>query len=464
MRDAAVDPFQDTIAAIATPPGEGGIGVVRMSGLCALEVAARIFRSSFGKDPRQFRTHTLHHGHIVDPATQEILDDVLLLLMRAPKSSTGEEVVEIHGHGGRVPLQAILHLTLRHGARSAMPGEFTRRAFLNGRLDLAQAEAVLDIVQAKTEAGLAAAMRQLKGGLSERIEGIRTEAISLLATLEASVDFPEEDLEFPHAGEIEKGLCRIEEAMYDLLRTAREGRLLREGARVVLAGRPNVGKSSLLNALLQEERAIVSPIPGTTRDTVEEELEIRGFPVRLIDTAGLRAEGAGPIEEEGLRRARRAIEQADLTLVILDGSAGITPEDLTVWNETDGVRRLVVNKIDLSQALSPDAYRERFGCEPLFASAKTGEGVEEVKREIGRALGGEMQEAAAYLIGVRHREALERAQGHLETARHALGKGYSLELVALDVRGAVDALGEILGEKVTEEVLDQIFQNFCIGK
>ncbi len=457
------DPFQDTIAAIATPLGEGGIGVVRVSGPGALEVAARIFRSSSHKDPRQFPTYTIHHGHIVDPATQGVVDEVLLLLMRAPRSYTGEDVVEIHGHGGRVPLQAILRLALRHGARSALPGEFTRRAFLNGRLDLAQAEAVLDIVQAKTEAGLIAAMRQLKGGLSERIQGIRQEAVSLLATLEAAIDFPEEDLEFPDAGEVEKGLCRIEEVIIRLLRTAREGRLLRQGARVVIAGRPNVGKSSLLNALLQEERAIISPLPGTTRDTVEEEIEIQGFSVRLIDTAGLRAEGRDPIEREGLRRTRLALERADLTLVVLDGSAGVTAEDLVVWRETEGARRLVVNKIDLPQVLSPDRYREQLQVEPLFTSAKTGEGIEEVKREIGRALGGEMQEEVV-LVGVRHREALERAKGHLEVARHALGVGHSLELVALDVRGAVDVLGEILGERVTEEVLDQIFQNFCIGK
>jgi len=377
---------------------------------------------------------------------------------------TGEDVVEIHGHGGRVPLQAILRLALRHGARGALPGEFTRRAFVNGRLDLAQAEAVLDIVQAKTEAALAFAMRQLKGGLSERIQEIRTAAISLLATLEASIDFPEEDLGLPDAGEIEKGLYRIEGAIQDLLRTAREGRLLRQGAKVVLTGRPNVGKSSLLNALLQEERAIISPIPGTTRDTVEEELEIQGFPVRLIDTAGFRAEGGDPLEREGLRRTRLALGKADLTLVILDGHAGITPEDLAVWNETEGARRLLVNKIDLPQALAPEAYRERLGFEPLFTSAKTGEGIEAVKREIGRAVGGEVQEEAILLVGARHREALERAQGHLEAARHALGRRDSFELVALDVRGAVDALGEVLGERVTEEVLDQIFQNFCIGK
>ena len=459
-----MDPFQDTIAAVATPPGEGGIGVIRMSGPSALEVATRIFRSSLNKDPRQFPTHTIHHGHIVDPALQEIVDEVVLLLMRAPKSYTGEDVVEIHGHGGRVPLQAILRLALRYGARDAMPGEFTRRAFLNGRLDLAQAEAVLDIVQAKTEAGLALAVRQLKGGLSERIRGVRSETISLLAALEASIDFPEEGLELPDAGGVEKGLCRIEEAIHGLLRTAREGRLLRQGARVAIVGRPNVGKSSLLNTLLQEERAIVSPIPGTTRDTVEEEIQIRGFPIRLIDTAGLRAEGGDPIEREGLRRARLALGQADLSLVILDGSTGITPEDLEVWNGTEGARRLLVNKTDLPQVLSPDAYRERFGLEPLFTSAKTGEGVEEVKREIGIALGGEAKEEATVLVGVRHREALERAQGYLEAARHALGRGHSFELVALDIRGAVDALGEILGERVTEEVLDQVFQNFCIGK
>ncbi|MFQ5882476.1 MAG: tRNA uridine-5-carboxymethylaminomethyl(34) synthesis GTPase MnmE [Candidatus Methylomirabilales bacterium] len=461
---AGGDPFQDTIAAIATPPGEGGIGIVRLSGPRALEVAARVFSPSSGADPQQFATHTIHHGHVVDPDSGAAVDEVLLLLMRAPTSYTGEDVVELHGHGGRICLQAILHLVLRHGTRPALPGEFTRRAFLNGRLDLAQAEAVLGVVRAKTEAGLKAALRQLQGGLSERVRALRAELISLLATLEASVDFPEEGLDLPEVGELEKRIYRIEDGLRALIRKAREGRLLQEGAAVIIAGRPNVGKSSLLNALLGRGRAIVSTLPGTTRDTVEEEIQIGGIPVRLIDTAGLRQEEGDPVGAEGLRRTRTAMQRADLIIVVFDGSEGITPLDLQVWSETRGPRVLVVNKSDLPSALSRVAYQGRFGVEPLFTSALTGQGVEAVRLQLQQLLRGEAEGEVLVMVGPRHREALERAEGHLLSARRALGEGVSLELVALDVRAGLNALGEVLGETVTEEVLDQIFRDFCIGK
>ncbi len=460
----AVDPFQDTIAAIATPPGEGGIGIVRLSGPQALEVASRIFSPSAGADPREFASHTIHRGHVVDPDSEAVLDEALLLLMRAPRSYTGEEVVELHGHGGRVSLQAILNVVLRHGARAALPGEFTRRAFLNGRLDLAQAEAVLEVVRAKTEAGLKAAVRQLQGGLSKQVQSLRGDLLSLLAVLEASLDFPEEGLEFPEVGELEKRIYRIEEGLHALIKKAREGRLLREGATVVIAGRPNVGKSSLLNALLGRERAIVSVVPGTTRDTVEEEFEIRGIPIRLIDTAGLREDGRDPVEAEGLRRTRRALEQADLTIVVVDASEQITPLDVHAWSEPKDPRILVVNKSDLPPAHSAGTYHDRFGAQPLFTSALNGQGVERLRVELRRELGGEAECEAIAMVGPRHREAFERAERLLVEARRGLGEGLSYELVSLDVRGALSALGEVLGETVTEEVLDQIFRDFCIGK
>ena len=458
------DPFQDTIAAIATPPGEGSIGVVRLSGPYALEVASRVFVSSFGRDPRRFASHTIHHGHVVDPSTGAVIDEVVLVFMKGPRSYTGEDVVELQGHGGRVSLEAILNLTLRHGARPALAGEFTRRAFLNGRLDLAQAEAVLEVVRARTEAGLAAAVRQLRGGLSERVEGLRAELLSVVASLEASVDFPEEGFDFPAVGELEKRIYRIEEGVGVLIQQAKDGRLLREGATVVIAGRPNVGKSSLLNALLGRERAIVSVVPGTTRDTVEEELEIRGFPIRLIDTAGLREEPQDPIEMEGLHRTREAVGRADLTIVVVDGSEPIAPLDLKAWSESPQPRIIVVNKSDLEPAAPSTAYRDRFGVEPLSTSALTRQGVEGLRSEIGRLLGGDAAGEAIMMVGPRHREALERAERQLERARRGLGEGISVELAALDVRGALHALGEIVGETVTEEILDQIFRDFCIGK
>jgi tRNA modification GTPase len=401
---------------------------------------------------------------VVEPDTGAVIDEAILLLMRAPRSYTGEDVVELHGHGGRVAVQAILKTVLRHGARPALAGEFTRRAFLNGRLDLAQAEAILEIVRAKTEAGLTAAVRQLRGGLSERVEELRAELLSVLASLEASVDFPEEGLDFPAVGEVEKRIYRIEEGVGTLIQKAREGRLLREGATVVIAGRPNVGKSSLLNALLGRERAIVSVVPGTTRDTVEEELEIRGFPLRLIDTAGLGEDPQDPIEAEGLRRTREALERADLTIVVLDGSEPIAPLDDKAWSGSSQPRILVVNKSDLAHAVVPATYQDRFGVEPFFTSALTRQGVEELRNEIGRLLGGDAAGEAVMMVGPRHREALERAEGHLERARDGLGDGLLVELAALDVRGALSALGEIVGETVTEEILDQVFREFCIGK
>lgn len=458
------DPFQDTIAAIATPPGEGGIGIVRLSGPRALEVASRVFSPSASVTPKGFASHTVHHGHVVDPGSEGVIDEVLLLFMQAPRSYTGEDVVELQGHGGHVPLQAILNVVLRHGARPAQPGEFTRRAFLNGRLDLAQAEAVLDVVRAKTEAGLRASVRQLQGGLSDRVRGLRGELLSVLAPLEASIDFPEEGLDFPGMGEMEKRIYLVEERLQALIQRAIEGRLQREGATVVIAGRPNVGKSSLLNALLGRERAIVSVGPGTTRDTVEEGLEVGGVPVRLIDTAGLHHGATDPVETEGVRRTRGALAHADLTVVVMDGSEGIDPLDLQAWSEPRDPRILVVNKSDLPAAETPATYQDRFGVHPLFASALTGEGVEHLRGELGRLLGGEAEGEATTMVGPRHQEAMERAERLLGVARTGLAEGLPTELIALDVRGALDALGEILGEAVTEEVLDQIFRDFCIGK
>jgi tRNA modification GTPase len=335
---------------------------------------------------------------------------------------------------------------------------------LNGRLDLAQAEAVLEVVRARTEAGLRAAVRQLRGGLSERVEGLQAELLSVLASLEASIDFPEEGLDLPAAGELEKRIYRIEEGVGTLIQKARDGRLLREGATVVIAGRPNVGKSSLLNAMLGRERAIVSAVPGTTRDTVEEELEIGGFPIRLIDTAGVREEPEDPIEIEGLRRTREALERADLTIVVVDGSEPIAPLDLKAWSQSPQPRILVVNKSDLGPAAPSGAYQDGFGVEPLFTSALTRQGVEGLRSEIGRLLGGEAAGEAILMVGPRHREALGRAERQLQRARRGLGEGISAELAALDVRGALHALGELVGETVTEEILDQVFREFCIGK
>ena len=431
MSAAESDPFQDTIAAIATPPGEGGIGVVRLSGPQALDVASRVFSPHAGGGLRKFTSHTMYLGHVVDPSTRTAIDEAYLVLMRAPRSFTGEEVVELHGHGGRVSLQAILNVVVRHGARLATPGAFTRRAFLNGRIDLAQAEAVLEIVRARTEAGLKAAMRQLQGGLSERVREVRDELLALLAALEASVDFPEEGIDFPEIGEIEKRIDLIAEGLQALIQKAREGRLLREGASVVIAGRPNVGKSSLLNALLGRERAIVSAVPGTTRDTVEGEFQIGGIPVRLIDTAGLRQATDDPVETEGLRRTRAAMEQADLTIFVVDGSEGLTAPDLRGWTESQGSRVLVVNKSDLPAALSPATYQEQFGVEPCFTSAITGWGIEALREELKDLHLARGHGAGRLAVGLFHRlEPLlgQRMTGENADALPGLGAGDATQL------------------------------------
>lgn len=460
----STDPFEDTIAAIATPLGEGGIGIVRLSGPQSLQVVSRVFSPASGANVQELVSHTIYYGHVVDSETGLSVDEAVLLLMRAPRSYTREDVVELQGHGGRAAVQTLLRLVLRHGARLATPGEFTRRAFVNGRLDLAQAEAVLEIVRAKTEAGLKAAMRQLRGGLSAPVQALRGEMMAVLATLEAAVDFPEEGIDLPGVDELEKRIYRIEEGVGALIRKAREGRLLRDGATVVIAGRPNVGKSSLLNAILGRDRAIVSVVPGTTRDTVEEEFCIGGIPATLVDTAGIRLESADPVEAEGVRRARGALEHADLTLVVVDGSEGIRPLDVHSWSEAKEPRMLVVNKSDLPPALSPGDYTNQFGVRPLFTSALRGRGVEELRAELKGALGAEAEGEAIAMVGPRHREALERAERQVLAARKGMGDGLSLEFVALEVRGAIDALGEILGETATEEVLDRVFRDFCIGK
>lgn len=453
--------LDDTIAAIATPLGEGGLAVVRVSGARALAIADICFRSSRGPErkPSAAKSHTLHHGRVVRDGSA--VDEVLLAVMRAPRTYTREHTVEISCHGGLLPAKATLDAVLAAGARLALPGEFTKRAFLNGRLDLAQAEAVADVISARTELALRAAEEQLAGKLSQRVNELREELLGTLAHVEAHIDFPEEDIapdtRETLAGRLERGGAFLER----LLRTANEGQLLRRGLRAAIIGRPNAGKSSLLNQLLGRDRAIVSPVPGTTRDTIEETASVRGVPVVFIDTAGLR-EAGDAIEVEGVRRSRESLERAELILHVLDASEPLSPGDGVFLREFAGRPRIVVrNKADLPAKL---------GALPsgpvVDVSCATGAGIEALKDAIQELMwaGGIHAEMLEVMINARHQDALRRAREAVARGLAALRAGQSLEFAALDLRIAVNAAGEVVGKTATEDLLDAIFSRFCIGK
>jgi tRNA modification GTPase len=451
----------DTIAAIATPPGEGGIGIVRVSGSAAFPIAERLFRRR-GRTPLQ--SHRAYFGAIVDPATGETLDHALLLPFRAPHSYTGEDVVEFHCHGSPYLLRRVLELVWREGARPAEPGEFTLRAFLNGKLDLAQAEAVADLIRARSEAQLRSALALHEGKLSQQVQALSDDLLRLLATVEAHIDFSEELGELdPHA--LIPDLLHLLQRLDALLQGARAGRILREGARVAIVGRPNVGKSSLLNALLGEERAITTDIPGTTRDTLEESLIIGGVPIVILDTAGLR-ESADVVEQIGIERARRAAERADLILFVYDLTAPDWDADRALLETlpAHAPKLLVGNKMD---AADPAQVQRACSVFPnsVLISALTGAGLDALLEAILTAL--EVQrigEETLTLTHQRHIQAVADAKRALEHARDALQHGYSPDLIAVDLRAAWLALGAITGETADETLVQRIFRDFCIGK
>ena len=455
----------DTIAAIATPIGEGGLAVIRISGAEGLAVADRIFlpvgRNSV--KPSAAASHTIQFGHIVRDG--KMIDEVLVAVMRSPRTFTRENVVEITCHGGVLPAKAVLDAALSSGARLAEPGEFTRRAFLNGRIDLAQAEAVADLIHSRTELALRAANEQLAGKLSQRINELRDDMLKTLAHVEAYIDFPEEDIAEETKDQL---LARMERGvafMDELLRTANEGQILRRGIRAAIIGRPNAGKSSLLNQLLGHERAIVSPIPGTTRDTIEETANIRGLPVIFIDTAGLR-EARDEIEVEGIRRSRESLQKAEFILHVLDVSEPLTGADEQYLAEFAGKKRiLVLNKIDLPRKLVVSALASA-GAASIEVCCLTGKGIEALKDAIKNLVwSGEINtEMLQVMINSRHQDALNRAREATLRTIGALRSGSTLELAAMDLRIAVNAVGEIVGKTTTEDLLDMIFSQFCIGK
>jgi tRNA modification GTPase len=456
----------DTIAAVATPAGAGGIGIIKVSGPKAISLTDTILRSSTNQTKRQ--AHRLYHGYVIDPDTKQTIDEVLYVVMKAPRSYTREDVLEIQAHGSRCGLHKILELVLKQDIRMAEPGEFTKRAFLNGRIDLAQAEAVVELITAQTAEGMELATKQLTGDLSKAIEAIRRPINELLVEVEAAIDFPEDVEEIiqvePFVRTIEQDVVG---PMEDLLSHYDEGHIYREGISAIIIGRPNVGKSSLMNCLLKKQRAIVTTIPGTTRDFIEETVNIQGIPLRLIDTAGLH-DTDDRLEAMGMAFTKQRLDEADLVIFMIDSSEPVTEEDLKIFGMVkDRKAVMAINKTDLpSHAPTEETVRHFTGIPSVRISALLSQGIGDLKKTIFGLVTD--QKGPADLPGVvpnlRHKLALERALSASKTAAQGFKTSRPSELVAIDLKDALDALGEIVGATTTEDILDQIFNRFCIGK
>jgi tRNA modification GTPase len=464
----------DTIAAISTASGEAGIGIVRLSGKRSLEIADTVFRGRDKKKLVDDKTHTIHYGWVCQPSTaiaaggckpRAVIDEVLVTVMRAPSTFTREDVVEINCHGGIVALRRVLELVLDSGARIADPGEFTRRAFLNGRIDLAQAEAVLDIIKAKTDAALASGMQQLTGILSDRVTGFHRELVEILAVIEAHIDFPDEELAAADNRRLRERSVAIDKEMRSLLAQAHFGRIVREGVRTVICGRPNVGKSSLLNALLQKERSIVTSVAGTTRDVIEDCIDIRGIPVRIMDTAGL-LEPRDLVERKAVAKAKECIKQADLVVLVLDGRMPFdsgTRELVRMLGKAKTIA--VINKIDLKQRLKREDISGQFP-HVVELSAKFVRNINALEEAIARVvLGGRVEFAEPFFVSnLRHIQSIKSAQKSIAQAVDSLDNGLSAEMVSQHIKDSLGALDELLGRRFSQDLLDSIFSQFCIGK
>ncbi|MCE5324422.1 tRNA uridine-5-carboxymethylaminomethyl(34) synthesis GTPase MnmE [bacterium] len=451
--------FTDTIAAIATAIGSAGIGVIRISGPEAFVSASRIF-SSGDKDIAKLPTHTAHHGALIDPKTGSAIDDVVLTIFRTPASYTGEDVVEISCHGGIAILKHALSAVLDAGARLAEPGEFTKRAFLNGKMDLAQAEAVNDLIRARTDDARKMALRQLDGALSKRVGDINARILGVIAAIEAAIDFPD-DVPEPETGWIMSGLESARDDVDDLLKSFGSGRVYREGMRLVIAGRVNVGKSSLLNALLRHARAIVTPIPGTTRDVIEESLEIHGIPIVAMDTAGLRVTD-DPVEKIGVERSRESILSADLVLMVLDATGDL---DVTLPKECEGKPAIVVvNKVDLMPESECGKLSVDSPMPIVMTSASTSQGIDELEEKIADIAVSSISSESVLVSNVRHQRSLISAHESIKNAIATLKGGQPIDLLSVDLTSARSSLGLITGETASEDLLDRIFSEFCIGK
>ena len=451
----------DTIAAISTPLGEGAIGIVRLSGTDSFAIAQRIFK---GKDLASVASHTLNYGHIVDPDKNEILDEVMVGAMRSPKTFTREDIIEINTHGGIAVTNEILQLVIREGARLAEPGEFTKRAFLNGRVDLTQAEAVMDIIRAKTDKAMNIAVKQLDGSLSDLINNPRQEILNTLAQVEVNIDYPEyDDVEEATTEIIREKTSEFEALLTNLLKTARRGKILREGISTAIIGRPNVGKSSLLNNLLREEKAIVTDIEGTTRDVIEEYVNINGVPLKLVDTAGIR-ETEDIVEQIGVERSKKALKEADLVLLVLNASETLTDQDRQLLEiSQDSNRIILLNKVDLPEKIEIDQLPE----DHIKISVLKNQNIDQIEDRINALFfenAGLVEQDATYLSNARHISLIEKAIESLQAVNEGLALGMPVDLLQVDLTRTWEILGEITGDAAPDELITQLFSQFCLGK
>ena len=457
--------MEDTIAAVATAYGEGGIGIIRISGEEALPILQEIFE--FHGDADTFTSRRMTYGKIIDKEKNQIIDEVLAVYMKGPKTYTAEDVVEINCHGSMVSLRKTLALVLRKGARLAEPGEFTKRAFLNGRLDLSQAEAVIDMIRAKTDKSFDVAVSQLEGRLSLKVEDIRQKLLDLLVDITVNIDYPDEDIEEMTYEKLEESIVETQDMIEKLLATSSTGRMIREGIKIAIVGKPNVGKSSLMNGLLKETRAIVTDIPGTTRDTIEEVLSIRNIPVYLVDTAGIR-ETSDKVEKMGIEKSKEAFNQADFILFLLDGSRPLEEEDLRIM-ELLGARKslVLINKRDLGEAISIEEIAAKLPASQVIeASLLKGQGITEIEDAVEDLVyGGEIVQKESMMVNnVRHIELLQQAVKSLNDALHMSEMREALDFIEVDVKNAYERLGEIIGETVSDDIINEVFARFCLGK
>ena len=454
--------LDDPIAAVSTPVGNGGIGIVRISGKGCVDIADKIFVSADGKKLAEKKSHT-----ICDPVTVAVIDEVLVMLMLYPRTYTREDVVEINCHGGMLVTNKVLETVLNNGARSAEPGEFTKRAFLNGRIDLSQAEAVMDIIDSKTELSRKAAVSQLEGGLKNKVHELREEILDMTAAIEAAIDYPEHDVEEETYSVMAERVNRLKAEINKLLATADMGRIIREGVEAVILGKPNVGKSSLLNLLLMEERAIVTDIPGTTRDTVEEYMNLGGIPVKIVDTAGIRETG-DTVEKIGVEKSRTRAENADIIFLVLDASIGITDDDKEILEFIKGKNAIIlVNKTDIAVNIDTELlcrYTDRENI--IFVSVKENEGMDRLTERFKEMfLSGDVEAKESVMINnVRHKNMLAKAIEALDRASVTIETRMPEDFISMDLQDALTALGEITGDSVDDEIIDRIFTRFCLGK
>ncbi|MCB7162368.1 tRNA uridine-5-carboxymethylaminomethyl(34) synthesis GTPase MnmE [Bacillus subtilis] len=458
----------DTIAAISTPMGEGAIAIVRLSGPEAIQIADKIYKGPKGKTLSSVESHTIHYGHIVDRPSDRVVEEVMVSVLKAPRTFTREDVIEINCHGGIVTVNQVLQLALREGARLAEPGEFTKRAFLNGRIDLSQAEAVMDLIRAKTDRAMNVAMNQMEGRLSALVRRLRSEILETLAHVEVNIDYPEYDdvEEMTHQILVEKATV-VKKEIEALLRTSEQGKILREGLSTVIIGRPNVGKSSLLNSLVHEAKAIVTDIPGTTRDVIEEYVNVRGVPLRLVDTAGIR-ETEDIVERIGVERSRQVLKEADLILLVLNYSEELSEEDVKLFEAVEGMDVIVIlNKTDLEAKIDTERVRELANGRPVVTtSLLKEEGINDLEEAIqslfytGAIESGDL----TYVSNTRHISILQQAKRAIEDALSGIEQDVPIDMVQIDLTRCWELLGEIIGDSVHESLIDQLFSQFCLGK